>query len=85
MNASVRWIIRGGIPVGGLLAGLLGAGLGVRGGLLAAAAGLWLAVFWLVCSPLRRQRDFPAEGDRGTAEPLRATALQDAPGGVPGR
>jgi hypothetical protein len=29
--------------------------------LLVAAAGSWLAVLWLVCSPLRRWRDFPAE------------------------
>jgi MFS family permease len=60
MNASVRWMIRGLMPAGGLLAGGLGTWMGVRPALAVAVVGGWAAVFWLVLSPLRHLRDVPA-------------------------
>lgn len=59
MNASVRWIIRGLMPLGGVLAGGLGTWLGVRTALAVAVLAGWAAVFWIVASPLRQLRDVP--------------------------
>ena len=63
MNASIRFLVWGTIPLGGLLGGALGELLGLRGALLVAAAGTILAPVWLLLSPLRGLRDLP------TAEP----------------
>lgn len=60
MNATMRFLIWGSIPLGGLLGGVLGSILGVRGALLVAAIGgtfPWLFVFF---SPLRRLKEVPA-------------------------
>jgi MFS family permease len=59
MNASVRFVVWGVIPLGGLLGGGLGEGLGLRGALWVAVTGEVAAVLWVVCSPLRRMRDLP--------------------------
>lgn len=59
MNASIRWVIRGAQPLGSLLGGVLGGWLGVRPTLLVAALGSWLAVLWIVASPLRGMREIP--------------------------
>ncbi|NRQ39196.1 MFS transporter [Nonomuraea sp. NN258] len=61
MNATVRWMIRGAIPVSGLLAGVLGTWLGLRATLAVAVVGSWLSVSWIVFSPLRGHRDFPRD------------------------
>ncbi|GAA2998038.1 MFS transporter [Actinokineospora diospyrosa] len=61
MNAAIRWTIRGVIPIGSLLAGLLGDAVGLRPVLLVSALGAWLAVGWVFFSPLRRMRDLQAE------------------------
>lgn len=60
MNATMRFLVWGTMPLGGLLGGLLGSAIGVRGALLVAAVGgalPWLAVFF---SPLRGARDLPS-------------------------
>ena len=75
MNAAVRWVVWGTIPLGGLLGGALGTVIGVRATLWIAFGGSWAAGWWVFFSPLRRLRDVPAE------------ALEDqrAPGsGIPG-
>ncbi|GAA3034709.1 MFS transporter [Actinokineospora globicatena] len=59
MNAAVRWTIRSVIPLGAILAGLLGDAVGLRPVLLISALGAWLAVGWVVFSPLRHLRDLP--------------------------
>jgi MFS family permease len=59
MNAAVRWIVWGTIPLGGLLAGTFGSLLGVRPTLWIAYAGSWAAGWWVFFSPLRRLRDVP--------------------------
>ena len=61
MNAAVRWIVWGTLPLGGLLGGALGTWLGVRTTLWIAFAGTWLAGWWVFFSPLRRLRDIPEE------------------------
>jgi len=59
MNATVRFIVWGTIPLGGLLGGVLGGWLGDRAAIWVAAVGVTLAPAWLLVSPLRRLRDTP--------------------------
>src|ERR1022692_1653324 len=73
MNAALRWIVWGTLPLGGLLGGVLGSALGVRPTIWVGVIGSWAAVFWVLFSPLRRMRDIPrqdfpaapAPGDQG--------------------
>jgi MFS family permease len=60
MNASIRFLVWGTIPFGGLLGGALGELVGLRVTLLVAALGLVLCPVWVLASPLRRLRDLPA-------------------------
>jgi predicted MFS family arabinose efflux permease len=60
MNATIRFIVWGTIPLGGLLGGLLGSALGDRTAIWVAAVGVALAPVWLLASPLLRLRDTPA-------------------------
>ncbi len=62
MNASMRFLVWGTMPLGGLLGGFLGSTLGVRPTLLIAAIGQSLAFLWVFFSPLRWLRDV-ATGD----------------------
>lgn len=61
MNASVRWIMWGTMPLGALAGGALGTYFGVRPMLTVSALGDWLAVLFIVFSPLRGLRDVPKE------------------------
>ncbi|WP_103351564.1 MFS transporter [Amycolatopsis sp. CA-128772] len=67
MNASARFVVWGTIPIGGLLGGALGEGLGLRGAMWVAVAGEAAAVLWVVCSPLRHMRDLPTEAKSDSA------------------
>jgi MFS family permease len=60
MNATMRFLVWGTMPLGGLLGGALGEWIGVRQTLLVAAIGgalPWIPVF---LSPLRRMRELPS-------------------------
>jgi MFS family permease len=59
MNAAVRWIVWGTLPLGSLAGGVLGTLIGVRPALWVGVAGTWAAGFWVLFSPLRRMRDVP--------------------------
>ncbi|MGW0806299.1 MFS transporter [Nonomuraea sp. NPDC002799] len=59
MTATMRFLVWGTLPLGGLLGGVLGEAIGVRNTLLAAAAGSCLAFLWLITSPLRSMRELP--------------------------
>ncbi|MFC7613825.1 MFS transporter [Actinokineospora soli] len=59
MNASVRFIVWGTLPLGGLLGGTLGTWLGIRTTVWVAAFGCAAAALWVVLSPLRKLRDLP--------------------------
>jgi len=76
MNAAVRWVVWGTIPLGGLIGGTFGTVLGVRTTLWIGFIGAWLAGWWVFFSPLRGMRDIPA----GLLEVHRAPR-----GGVPGQ
>lgn len=52
-SASMRFLVEGMIPVGAILAGVLGTVWGMRMTLLAGCIGFCLSALWLICSPLR--------------------------------
>jgi MFS family permease len=59
MNASVRFLVWGTMPIGGLVGGALAAWLTPRGALWVGSSGEMLAVLWVLASPLRTMRDLP--------------------------
>lgn len=59
MNASIRFLVWGTIPFGGLLGGALGELIGLRATVLVTAVGMVLCPVWVLASPLRRLRDLP--------------------------
>jgi hypothetical protein len=59
MNATMRFIVWGVLPIGALAGGVIGSGFGLRPALWVAVLGQTLAGLWLLASPLRRMRDFP--------------------------
>lgn len=61
MNASVRFVVWGTLPLGGLAGGALGQLIGVRETVWVGAIGTALAPVFVLCSPLRRLRDLPSE------------------------
>lgn len=83
MNASVRWIIRGVMPIGALLGGALATGIGLRATLLVSFLGSWLAVLWIVLSPMRGQREIPVhEGYGASAKTTTPATLSPSPAPV---
>ena len=66
MNASVRFIVWGTVPIGGLLGGFLGTHIGVLPTLWVAAAGAMVAALPVLLSPLVRMRDLPGRPDEAT-------------------
>ncbi len=59
MNATMRFVVWGVLPIGALIGGLLGAAFGLRATLWVGALGQALAGVWLLASPMRSLRDFP--------------------------
>jgi predicted MFS family arabinose efflux permease len=60
MNATVRTIVWGTIPLGSFLGGILGNTIGVWQTLVVGAAAHSVAVLWLVAKPVRILREQPA-------------------------
>lgn len=56
MNAAIRWVAWGTLPLGGLLAGLCGSVAGIRFSLAIAVSGYWAAGLLVYFSPLRTTR-----------------------------
>jgi len=63
VNASRNFAFYGAMPIGALIGGLLGAGLGLRETLLVAAGGLLVAPLWIVLTPLRRLSEAPRSAE----------------------
>jgi MFS family permease len=59
MNATMRFVVWGVLPIGALVGGILGAVFGLRATLWVGALGQALAGVWLLASPMRSLRDFP--------------------------
>ena len=60
MNASVRFLVWGTIPIGALMGGALGEALGLWPTILAMAVCSMLAPLWVLFSPVRSLRTQPA-------------------------
>jgi MFS family permease len=63
MNASVRFLVWGTMPLGSVLGGVLGGAIGLRETLWVGAIGSLLAPLSVLLSPLRRLRDLPERGE----------------------
>jgi len=60
VTATSRFLVWGGLPIGALAGGTLGAVFGLRLTLFIGAAGMLLAFLWPLCSPVRALREQPA-------------------------
>jgi predicted MFS family arabinose efflux permease len=60
MNATIRFVVHGILPIGALAGGAIGMAIGLRPTLWVAMAGEALAGFWLLASPIRHMKDFPS-------------------------
>jgi Na+/melibiose symporter-like transporter len=67
MNATMRFMVWGTMPVGGVLAGVLGTTLGLRPTLFVAAAGASASFLWLVLSPVGSLSEVPPAEDAASA------------------
>jgi hypothetical protein len=63
INATMRTITWGTLPLGGLIGGTLGGLIGLSATVIVAAVGGSLAFVWVVLSPLRALREQPAPLD----------------------
>jgi MFS family permease len=68
MNSTMRFIVWGTIPVGGLVGGVLGSAIGLRETIVVGAIGSGLAFLWIVFSPQRHLREMPEPIDDTVAE-----------------
>src|SRR5437867_12801168 len=59
MNASMRWIVWGTLPLGSIVGGTLGAFLGLRLAIGIAVLGGSLAFLWVLLSPIRSLKRVP--------------------------
>jgi MFS family permease len=62
MNASVRTIVWGCMPIGAFVGGVLGATIGLRSTLWVAGIGALSAFTWILFSPIRELRTIPDPG-----------------------
>jgi MFS family permease len=75
MNATMRFVVWGTMPLGGLIGGALGSFIGLRGALWVAAAGQASAVAWVLFSPIRGLVEIPVYREAGEEEPTTAAGL----------
>jgi MFS family permease len=84
MNATMRFIVWGTIPIGSLLGGALATFMPLRGALMFAALASFIAVLPLLASSLGSLRDIPGEGDLGPGpmpfarQPMTTLATKEA-------
>jgi MFS family permease len=71
MNATMRFLVWGTIPLGSLTGGALAATFGLRTAILAGSIGSFVSVLPILFSPIRGLRDFPEPED----DPTRAPSL----------
>jgi hypothetical protein len=61
MNATIRFVVFGVLPIGALGGGVIGTVIGLRPTLWVAMSGEALAGLWLLASPIRRMKTFPSQ------------------------
>jgi MFS family permease len=72
MNSTMRFIVWGAIPVGGLVGGVLGSTIGLRETIVVGAIGSGLSFLWILLSPQRHLREMPEPIDDIVPEPAAA-------------
>ena len=72
VNATFTFVSRGAMPIGSLLGGILGELIGLPMTLVVGEIGMFCAVFWLACSPLRHREPIEPE-----ATPVTILAIAD--------
>jgi len=70
MNATMRFLVWGTMPLGGVIGGILGSSIGVRPTLLVAAIGGSLAFLPVFFSPLRTMRELPVYEETPEGDPI---------------
>lgn len=73
MNATMRFIVWGTMPVGALLGGFLGEYIGLRSTLLVGTLGSLLAILWVYFSPVRALHEAPPAAEEIPALAVTAT------------
>jgi MFS family permease len=76
MNASVRFLVWGTLPLGGFLGGALGSIIGIRSTLWVAAVGQALAFLWLLPSPIPAMKDMPEPVDDVVLESILGAVVE---------
>src|SRR6266568_3338948 len=91
MNATMRFLVWGTMPLGGLTGGALGTWLGNRAAMWIILTGQALSVVWLLASPLRSARELPLAGEElgsapgpGRPDPATMRGAGREPGSAPG-
>ncbi|WP_078093448.1 MFS transporter [Streptomyces sp. fd1-xmd] len=79
MNATLRFLMWGTLPLGALLGGALAQSYGSRTALAWCAAGILAVPLPLLLSPLRRMRDLPAPQDDDGTDAAHGTPRDTAP------
>ena len=74
VNATMRFLISGMIPVGALIGGALGGTIGLRETLFVGVAGMLITGLWVYLSPLRTTRDTPMVFDDEAEQSTRPSA-----------
>ena len=81
MNATMRFVVWGTIPVGQLVGGIIATAVSLHAAIWVGAVGSFVAVVPLLISPVRTLRELPAPIDEGppreTGEPGMADAFDD--------
>lgn len=76
MNASVRFLVWGTLPLGGFIGGVLGSTIGLRPTLWVAAVGQAVAFLWLLPSPIPSMREMPQPIDGPGMEPILGSVVE---------
>jgi predicted MFS family arabinose efflux permease len=63
MNATMRLIVWGTIPIGALIGGFLGGAIGLQATLWVSAGGAFLGFLPVLLSPVRTLREIPAQAE----------------------
>jgi MFS family permease len=83
MNASVRFMVWGTMPIGALMGGVLGTAIGLRATLWVAAGGSLTAFLWILFSPVPKVLTIPDHEPNVIGGDLRVPPLEPLPPMVP--